>query len=252
LRLQEPALGIKYVDDTSILTATKDPSDTALQSAADTINNWSRDNNMKLNAKKTKELLVSFSKKEVHVPPITINDTVIERVSHAKVLGLFISADLTWNVHVDYILKKANKRMYMLIRCKRAGVSSQDLLKIYCAVIRPVLEYCCVVWHSSLPKYLHEAIEKVQKRTVYMICGKSKSYHQNLQDLAIESLYERRQKLCKQFFENMMHTDHKLNFLIPQTTRRRSECSAPAIETPRYRTNRYRDSFIPFAIMNFQ
>ena len=34
---------------------------------------------------------------------------------------------------------------------KRGGVPLVDLLKVYFALIRSVLEYCCPVWHNALP-----------------------------------------------------------------------------------------------------
>ncbi len=51
-----------------------------------------------------------------------MNDTVIERIQDSKVLGLTISPDLTWGVHVDNTSKKAGKGVYMLYKLKRAGV----------------------------------------------------------------------------------------------------------------------------------
>ena len=45
---------------------------------------------------------------------ITIGEQVLERVEHAKMLGVTISNNLTWSKHVDNIVSKAGKRVYML------------------------------------------------------------------------------------------------------------------------------------------
>ena len=37
---------------------------------------------------------------------------------------------------------------------RRGGASAADLLVTYVALVRSVLEYCCVVWHNALPVYL--------------------------------------------------------------------------------------------------
>ena len=49
-----------------------------------------------------------------------------------------ISSDLTWNKHVDNIVVKAGKRVYMLYQLKRAGIGQHYLVTIYVSVIRPV------------------------------------------------------------------------------------------------------------------
>ena len=79
---------------------------------------------------------------------VTIGEQVLERVEHAKMLGVTISNNVTWNKHVDNIVSKAWKRsyLYMLYQLKRAGISQLDLVKIYVSVIRPVLEYACPGW----------------------------------------------------------------------------------------------------------
>ena len=52
-------------------------------------------------------------------------------VDHVKLLGITLSNDLTWKRHVDNIVKKAGKRIYMLYQLKRAGVNQADLVTIY-------------------------------------------------------------------------------------------------------------------------
>ena len=41
-----------------------------------------------------------------------------------------LSNDLTWKRHVDNIVKKAGKIIYMLYQLKRAGVNQADLVTI--------------------------------------------------------------------------------------------------------------------------
>jgi hypothetical protein len=203
--------------------------------------------------KKTKEILINFAKKKPNIPNITIDNAIIERVPSAKVLGVIISDDLTWNAHLDHIAKKANKRLYMLLRCKRAGVAKKDMLGIYLALIRPVLEYCCVVWHTTLPKYLHNFLEAIQKRAVRLICGTEPSYDECLQELNLSSLYDRRENICRQFFREIVKPEHRLHDLLPPpSSRRKSPRSAHLIDIPRARTNRFKNSFIPYAISHFQ
>ena len=69
-------------------------------------------------------------------------------------------------LHIDTIVSKASKRVYMLYQLKRAGVKQEDLVRIYVSVIRPVAEYACPVWHSSLPQFVSDHVETVKKKYI--------------------------------------------------------------------------------------
>ena len=142
------------------------------QSSANIIAQWSSDNDMRINTSKTKEMVICFCKDRTYVeslPYIDINGTDIERVTQAKVVGVTISSDLSWNAHVDEIVAKTRKRVYMIYQLKRAGNNQIDLVRIYVSVIRPVVEYACPVWHTNLPKYLSDNIEIIKKRCLKAI-----------------------------------------------------------------------------------
>ena len=46
--------------------------------------------------------------------PIVLSNNTVECVTTYKLLGIIISNDLKWNEHIDYISKKASKRLYAL------------------------------------------------------------------------------------------------------------------------------------------
>ena len=122
---------------------------------------------MKINSKNQRIWPICFTPDENvrnSVPSIVIDGNIVETVEYAKLLGVTLSNDLSWNRHVDCrpIVKKAAKRVYMLYRLKRAGISRLDLVTVYISVVRPVLEYACPVWHTNLPKYLSDSIEFIQ------------------------------------------------------------------------------------------
>ena len=74
-----------------------------------------------------------------------------------------------WNEHVDFIVKKATKRLYSLKVLRKAGVQQPDLVRIYCSLFQSVLEYGAPVW-SALPGDLSNVIESVQRRELRIIC----------------------------------------------------------------------------------
>jgi len=121
---------------------------------------------MMINTTKTKELIICFNKKvnAEDIPPLCINGSNIERVTKFKLLGVFVSSDLSWDYHITYLLRKVAKRMYCINYLFRAGVPASDIVCVYTSIIRSVLEYACPVWHPGLTKKLSKDIECVQKR----------------------------------------------------------------------------------------
>ena len=100
--------------------------------------------------------------------PICTGGVVIERVKSFKLLGVFISEDLTWGVHCNYIIKKANRHLYALRTLKKCGLPTLDLITVYCSLILSVIEYASAVF-ANLPKYLSDALEGIQKRSLRII-----------------------------------------------------------------------------------
>ena len=104
--------------------------------------------------------------------PIVVGSTMIQRVKSYKLLGVFIDDDLKWSTHVDYIYKKACKRLYSL---RRAGVPTTGMLKVYLSVIRPILEYAGPVW-QSICEMQFEKLEWIQKRALRVIFPTAETY----------------------------------------------------------------------------
>ena len=120
----------------------------------------------------------------------------MEQVAHAKQVGVTISHDLAWNKHVENIVKKAGKRLYMMYQLKRAGISQSDLVTVYLSVVRPLLEYACPVWHTNLQQYLSDDIETIQKRALRCIFRGAR-YAEILSNVGLQTLKDRRDCICK-------------------------------------------------------
>ena len=54
--------------------------------------------------------------------------------------------ELKWNNNVDFIVKKASKKLFSLRISCRPGVAQDHILKVYLSTVRPVIEYAVPVW----------------------------------------------------------------------------------------------------------
>ena len=92
---------------------------------------------------------ISFTKSQQEFEPILINGDALEVVDSVKLLGLNISSDLTWNIHINEILKKASKRLYFLLQLKRAKVTRTDSGLFYSSCIRSIMDYAVPAFHFT-------------------------------------------------------------------------------------------------------
>lgn len=76
-----------------------------MQEAVNHMEDWTTNNKMELNARKTKDMWISFKRSGPVPPPINIDSTVIQRVTKFKLLGVTVQNDLKWNTHVSTIVK---------------------------------------------------------------------------------------------------------------------------------------------------
>ena len=134
-------------------------------------NSWFKLNEMQTNSKKTKYLLIGTAKKLYHSETTTlelsIDNTILEESVGEKLLGVVIDPNLSWDLHIDYLIKKLNSRICLLKRAK-AYLTIDCRTMLFNALIKPILEYCCTVWGNCCVENLQRLL-RVQKRCARLI-----------------------------------------------------------------------------------
>ena len=243
---------IKYVDDTTAISESEDPYDDALQMASCRLMDWCHNSGMKPNPKKCKDMLIYFGGKfsREDVPVLLVGGEPIERVETFKLLGVIFNAKLTWDNHVSYILQKVSKRYYFIYQLARIGINPRDIVIVYIAIIRSVLEYACAVFHSGLTKSQSDDIERVQKRCLKIIFP-DLTYSDALKGANIERLSDRRLKIVRSLFDEIKRPGHVLyDLLTPRTTHLHNTRDSYLFKLPAARTQRFLNSFILFCVRN--
>ena len=142
--------------------------------------------------------------REFH-PKFNLGNKEIDLVEETKLLGVVVRSDLGWSSNTDYIVGRANNKLWFLRRLKKLGANEDDLKDVYVKQIRSILEFAVPVWHNSLNGEDRVKIERVQKSALYIILGESyQSYTSALKSIQLESLFRRLQKLCTTFAKKML------------------------------------------------
>ena len=132
---------------------------------------------------------------------IETNEGRIPSAPAMTLLGFSFSNRPTMAAHVELIKKKVNCRIWLLRHLKQAGISPLEIAKIYCSVIRPVIEYAAPIYHWMLTGGQSDEIEKLQRRAMKIIFGYKVAYSAALENCDCSRLDTRRKEISIKFAE---------------------------------------------------
>ena len=223
------------------------PNNFETQSCINEISKLTNDNLMRLNESKCNYMVFSRSSTEF-VTRLHINDHLLERVESIKLLGMHITQDLSWDRNCQEICQRSYSRSSLLTKLKYAGISTEDLVEIYILFIRSIIEYCAVVYHSSLTVKQSDKLESIQKTCLRVILGDMYiSYTAALEMTGLQTLYDRRQDRCLKFaLKSTKIPLGKRLFPLNHVDNGRSIRSREKFKVNFARTEDYRKSTVPF------
>lgn len=114
-------------------------------------------------------------------PSYSINNSTLVSVSSYKYLGIHITNDLSWNIHVQYVTNNANRLLGYLKRNFSLAPLSLKLL-LYKTLVRPKLEYAASIWSPGIT--LASAVESIQNRSARFILS---NYHRTASVTSMKS-----------------------------------------------------------------
>lgn len=160
-----------YADDTKVFLRIRNMNDrNELQGKMDRIEQWSEENGLTLNPSKT--YVVSYGKRKVH-SIYFLKGTIIKEVDEVRDLGVIFDNKLTFKSHINYIAKRASQMIGAARRFVTGLNNTGMMTRIYSIYIRPVLEYCAVIWNqnritvNNTINLLHKKITRIALNVYY-------------------------------------------------------------------------------------
>ena len=145
------------------------------------------------------------------------------------------------------MVKRANKKLWCLRRLRKLGADTIDLVDVYIKQIRSLLEFAVAVWHPNLTSEDRLKIERVQKSALSIILGQQyKSYRSALKQLQMDSLFSRRNKLCKKFAKKSLKHSKFSKWFKPNTRTTVTRGKSTKFCEVYCRTDRFKKSPISF------
>ena len=149
-----------FADDT-LLFNSGNPSDVSspIQDSLSQISDWCNESLLRMNSVKCESMRITRSKTP-SLCSYNINSTSLNQVHTHKHLGVILSSNLSWKMHVLTVAAKANKILGLLKLT--FGKCSEAIITGYKTMVRPTIEYVCPVWNPH-QQYLSDKLEKVQR-----------------------------------------------------------------------------------------
>ena len=221
---------------------------TILQHKLDDLLAFTQENEMKINVKKTNIIPFNFTKSLDFIPELSFpGGDPIDVIYQTKLVGVIVDSTLSWGPHVEYIVKNASKKLWLLIRFKNLGATQDQLLKLYQLKIRCLTEFASPAFHGALTLQQSNNLEMIQKKSFAIILGsKYKSYRNALLSLSQDTLHSRRLKLCSNFaIKCTKHSRHS-DLFKPNPRYTNNPRKKHKFIQPMAKTTRYYKSAVPF------
>ena len=209
----------------------------------DSILDWGTANLVTFNQSKTQNLLISC-RRDSNVPILSMADQILPQAASLNILGMEISNNLSWTSHIKTIASSASKKLGFLFRARKYFTPPQ-LLLLYKAQIRSLMEYCCHIWGGASPSSL-SVLDRIQRKAIRLIDDDSLT-------ATLQPLSHRRSvsSLCLLYRYFHGQCSSELRGAVPpiyqvtRTTRASSSGHPFRLHLPRHRTEIYARSFFP-------
>lgn len=174
-----------------------------LQTNLRQLESWSRNNGLQLSAEKSAAMIFTRYPSVQASAHLQIYNRYIPYVSHFKFLGVVFDRLLTMGRHVKYIKGKCSSRLN-LFRCltsSECGADRVTLLKLYKAVVLPVIEYGAIMYAGGKEKTL-DSLETVQNSFLRIALGVLRTSPTSALQVEanVSPLYIRRKELCLRYY----------------------------------------------------
>lgn len=153
-----------FADDCLVYRNIKNREDqNKLQADLQNLETWAKTWGMRFNAKKC--YIMSINNKTSRY--YSLDNTILQEVQDNPYLGLQISNDLRWSVHINNVCKKANATLGFIRRNLR-NVPEKCRKTAYIALVRSVMEYGATIWNPYLKGDI-DKLERIQNRATRFI-----------------------------------------------------------------------------------
>ena len=168
-----PLIGktILYADDTNLYYTGKDFDEIVQNMQIDLrcMMDWLERERLILNLNKTVFMCFSRSPLTIAVSDLEVDGHLVKRVSTYEFLGLYLTENLSWEVHIKSVIKNIIPACRAIFRTRHC-LTFQMKRTLYFALMHSHLTSLSIVWGHCYNQHLYRLVT-TQKRALKMIFG---------------------------------------------------------------------------------
>jgi hypothetical protein len=236
---------LAFADDVKLFLQIDSENDCfCLQSELNSLAVWLNNHGLSLNVGKCQ--VMSFTRRQSPIIfDYSLKGQSLLRVTIKKDLGILLTSNLDYHSHIEHVTCKSLKTLGFIKRISNEFKLTHSLKNLYCALVRPIIEYGSVLWdpYTSSDSY---QLERVQRKFLNFasfclnIEHDPHDYSPILRHLKLSSLSDRRELANLSFLNKLVNNAidapellAEINFRVPC---RFSRLSAPYY-VPLHHTN---------------
>lgn len=162
---------ILYCDDTTCVTSDSNLSNVEI-ALGEKVNVLTQDlslHNLAVNPVKTSLMLFKpINVENMFEPSVALCGVNLECVQLAKLLGMHIDSNFTWEYHVNAIIAKMCSGLFVL-KSIAPFTTREVAISVYHALIHSHINYGIILWGACSSYHLQRVL-KIQKRAIRIIC----------------------------------------------------------------------------------
>ena len=157
---------IMYADDVSVIVEANSEQQLSqeIQDVLEQVTEWYSANKLMINVNKTNILYFNSNR---NLSSVRFKEFDIKFVDSAKLLGLYVDANLKWKAHCEELQYKLNKALYAMRKLKTM-CDYPTLKAVYHAYFESLIRYGILFWGNSM---CVQDILKLQKKALRTIAN---------------------------------------------------------------------------------
>ena len=161
-----------YADDTTLFSLVANAVDAAedcnaLQAGTDALSTWGTTWRIQFEPTKSQAMTISRHRQPLPIAPLRFGGVAVEEVTTLRLLGVTFDNTMNFGQHLRSVTLRATQRIGFLRKASPV-LDPPGRLTAYKGFVRPLMEYCPLVWNGAAPSHLAR-LDRVQKRALSLI-----------------------------------------------------------------------------------